>query len=105
MEWRHFEFTVSDVKQIKVRNCEQDTKDDLDLKDRVIKMNAGFGYLIAITPSQCYIYSVKNFNTPSITELKETCVTLIVQSEKYELDFVYKIQLNYFKYIKKETFY
>ena len=56
MEWRHFEFTVSDIKQIKVRNCEQDTKDDLDLKDRVIKMNAGFGYLIAITPSQCYIY-------------------------------------------------
>ena len=56
MEWRHFEFTVSDIKQIKMRNCEQDIKDDLDLKDRVIKMNAGFGYLIAITPSQCYIY-------------------------------------------------
>ena len=56
MEWRHFEFIVSDVKQIKVRNCENDAKDELDLKDRVIKMSAGFGYLIAITPSQCYIF-------------------------------------------------
>jgi len=56
MEWRHFEFLVSDIKQIKVRNCENDAKEELDLKDRVIKMSAGFGYLIVITPSQCYIY-------------------------------------------------
>ena len=28
------------------------------------------------------ISSVKNFNTPAITELKESCVTVIVQSEK-----------------------
>ena len=82
MEWRHFEFTVSDIKQIKVRNCENDTKEDLDLKDRGIKISAGFGYLLAITPNQCYIYSIKNFNTPAITELKENCVTLVVQSEK-----------------------
>ena len=39
-----------------MRNCENDTKEDLDFKDRVIKMNAGFGYLIVITPTQCYIY-------------------------------------------------
>jgi len=83
MEWRHFEFTISDIKQIKVRNCENDAKDELDLKDRVIKISAGFGYLIVITPNQCYTYSVKNFNTPAITDLKEACVTLIVQSEKY----------------------
>ena len=60
MEWRHFEFTVSDVKQLKVRNCENDAKEELDLKDRVIKMSAGFGYLIAITPTQCYIYRFIN---------------------------------------------
>lgn len=28
------------------------------------------------------IISIKNFNTPAITELKENCVTLVVQSEK-----------------------
>ena len=82
MEWRHFEFLVSDVKQVKVRNCENDAKEELDLKDRVIKLSAGFGYLIVITPNQCYIYSVKNFNTPAIAELKEANVTLIIQSEK-----------------------
>jgi intraflagellar transport protein 80 len=74
---------VSDTKQIKVRNCENDAKEELELKDRVLKMSAGFGYLIAITPSQCYVYSIKTFNTPAISELKESCVTLIVQSEKY----------------------
>lgn len=83
LEWRHYEFIVSDVKQIKVRNCENDTKDELDFKDRVIKMSAGFGFLIVITPVQCYIYSVKNFNTPAITELKEAQVTFIAQCEKY----------------------
>ena len=56
MEWRHFEFVITDTKQVKVRNCENDAKDDLDLKDRVIKMSAGFGYLVVITPNQCYIY-------------------------------------------------
>jgi intraflagellar transport protein 80 len=81
-EWRHFDFLISDTRQIKVRNCENDAKDDLDLKDRIVKTSVGFGYLIAITPNQCYIYSVKTFNTPSITELKESCVTLIVQAEK-----------------------
>ncbi|RNA13955.1 intraflagellar transport 80 -like protein [Brachionus plicatilis] len=85
LEWRHFEITLADSKQIKVRNCENDAKEELDLKDRVIKMSAGFGYLIVITPTQCNIYSVKSFNTPAITELKEASVTLIVQSEKYFL--------------------
>jgi hypothetical protein len=56
MEWRHFEFSITDTKQIKVRNCENDARDELDLKDRIIKMSAGFGYLIVITPNQCYIY-------------------------------------------------
>lgn len=83
MEWRTFEFVVSDIKQIKVRDCNHDTKDELDLKDRVIKINAAFGHLIVITPNQCYIYNVKNLNTPAIAELKEACVTLIIQAEKY----------------------
>lgn len=56
LEWRHFEITLADSKQIKVRNCENDAKEELDLKDRVIKMSAGFGYLIVITPTQCNIY-------------------------------------------------
>ncbi|ELT96334.1 hypothetical protein CAPTEDRAFT_168411 [Capitella teleta] len=41
--------------------------------------------MVVATSSQCYIYNVKNWNTPMIFDLKEGSVTLIIQSERHFL--------------------
>lgn len=56
IDWRHLEFVLTDSKVITVSNCETDLKDKIELKDRLVKMSVGFGYLIVLTSSQGLIY-------------------------------------------------
>ncbi|KAL7063408.1 hypothetical protein AAHC03_0440 [Spirometra sp. Aus1] len=81
MEWEGLEATVRDERLITTFNVNDGAVEKLEFRDRVVKMSVGYGHLIAITTSQCYIYSVKNFNTPSITELKDNNVLLVLQAQ------------------------
>ena len=56
IDWRHLEFVLADSKLISVSNCETELKDKIELKDRLVKMSAGFGYLIVLTSGQGLIY-------------------------------------------------
>ncbi|ELT91803.1 hypothetical protein CAPTEDRAFT_169559 [Capitella teleta] len=85
LEWKNYEVVVSDQKVIRVRNVTNDAKDNLDFRDRVIKASIAFKHMVVATSSQCYIYNVKNWNTPMIFDLKEGSVTLIIQSERHFL--------------------
>lgn len=85
LEWKNFYATVVSNNQINVRNVLNDTKETLDFQNRIIKVSFSFAHLIVATASQCYIYSTKNWNTPIIFDLKDGCVTLIVQAEKHFL--------------------
>ena len=49
--------TITDKKQINVRNVLNDAKDKLDFRDRIIKTGMGFEHLVVATSSQCYIYT------------------------------------------------
>lgn len=42
------------------------------------------GHFVVASSTQCFLYSVTNWNTPHIFDLKEP-VSLIVQSSKYFL--------------------
>ena len=59
IDWRHLEFVLTDSKVITVSNCETELKDKIELKDRLVKMSVGFGYLIVLTSSQGLIYKWK----------------------------------------------
>ncbi|XP_076095976.1 intraflagellar transport protein 80 homolog [Mytilus galloprovincialis] len=83
LEWKNYEATVVSSKQVDVRNVVNDVKDKLDFRDRIIKLSFAFSHLIVATSSQCYIFNVRNFNTPMIFDLKEGNVTLILQAEKH----------------------
>lgn len=85
LEWKNFDLVVSSSKMINVRNVHNDAKEKLDFRDRVIKTSIGFKHLIVATSSQCNVYSVNTWNTPTIFDLKEGSVTLIVQADKYFL--------------------
>uniref|UniRef100_A0A0X3PK13 Uncharacterized protein n=2 Tax=Schistocephalus solidus TaxID=70667 RepID=A0A0X3PK13_SCHSO len=81
MEWEGLEATVRDERLITTFNVDDGAVEKLEFRDRIVKMSVGYGHLIVITTLQCYIYSVKNFNTPSITELKDNNVLLILQAQ------------------------
>ncbi|CAI9737075.1 transport 80 homolog [Octopus vulgaris] len=85
LEWKNFVITVVSSNQIDVHNVLDDVKEKLDFRDRIIKLSFSFGYLVVATASQGHIYSTKNWNTPIIFDLKDGCVSLIVQAEKYFL--------------------
>lgn len=68
--------------KIRVQDIMNETIEELDFpRDRVIDMSIGHGYLIVATASQCFIYSVQNWNTPHIFDLR-AAVNLIIQSER-----------------------
>lgn len=67
--------------KITVHDILSETTDDLDFRDRVIKISLGFGHLIVATSTQCHIYSNGNWNTPHIFDLKDS-VNLIMQCER-----------------------
>ncbi|CAH1781800.1 unnamed protein product [Owenia fusiformis] len=85
LEWKNFEVTVNESKQIQVRNVLNDAREKLDFRDRIIKVSLAFDHLVVATSSQCYVYSTRNWNTPMIFDLKEGSVTLITQAEKHFL--------------------
>ncbi|KAF2344029.1 WD40-repeat-containing domain, partial [Trinorchestia longiramus] len=82
LEWCNYEATVISRTTIALRNVNNDAKEQLELRDRIIKVSLAYGHLIVVTASQVYVYSTRNWNTPIIFDLKEGSVSLIVQSER-----------------------
>jgi intraflagellar transport protein 80 len=68
-----------------VRNVTTGVEEDLDFRDYVIKISIQFNHLIVITTSQCFIYKTSNWTAPHHFDLKETNVTLVLQSDKHFL--------------------
>lgn len=72
---------LEDDHRIVVQDILSETVDELDFRDKVVKISLGFDHLIVATSTQCHIYSTSNWNTPHIFDLKDT-VTLILQCER-----------------------
>ena len=72
-------------KTIALRNVTNDAWEQLEFRDRIIQLSLGYNHLVVATTSQCYVYTTRNWNTPTIFELKDGSVSLIVQAEKHFL--------------------
>uniref|UniRef100_A0A8R1TQ96 Intraflagellar transport protein 80 homolog n=1 Tax=Onchocerca volvulus TaxID=6282 RepID=A0A8R1TQ96_ONCVO len=84
--WRNIEVVQTKRQLIDIRDVLSDIAcEKLELRDRITKLSLGFEYLVVATIKQCYIFSVKNWNTPIIMDLKECNVSLIMLCEKYFL--------------------
>ncbi|KAJ3086032.1 Intraflagellar transport protein 80 [Quaeritorhiza haematococci] len=69
LEWKNYEVTLLDIHKIRVMDVINGTTENLEFRDRVIQASLSFGYLVVATSSQIYVYSERNWNTPSITDL------------------------------------
>ena len=72
-------------KTIALRNVTNDAWETLEFRDRIIQLSLDYGFLVVVTTSQCYIYTTRNWNTPTIFDLKDGSVSLIKQAEKHFL--------------------
>ncbi|KAJ0407537.1 hypothetical protein P43SY_006855 [Pythium insidiosum] len=81
LTWNKIEIKLVDPRKIHVHDVMNETLEEIDfVRDRVIEMSFGYGFLIVCTATQCFIYNSQNWNTPHIFDLRTT-VNLIIQSE------------------------
>ncbi|XP_046470778.1 intraflagellar transport protein 80 homolog isoform X2 [Neodiprion pinetum] len=85
LEWSNYEATLVRRKTIEVREVGSERHETLEISDRVVKMEFGFGHLVVITPSQCHVYATINWNTPAIFDLKNGSVSSVILAEKHFL--------------------
>lgn len=67
---------------IEVREVGNEVHEILEISDRVVHLEFAFGHLVVITPAQCHIYSVANWNTPAIFDLKKSIISAVILAEK-----------------------
>jgi intraflagellar transport protein 80 len=76
--WHNVDVTLDERNVITVHDILQETKEELDFRDRVTDMSLAHGSLIVTTNNQCFVYNQGNWNTPHIEDLKDP-PTLICQ--------------------------
>eukprot|EP00798_Chlamydomonas_sp_ICE-L_P008266 gene8266-1535_t len=84
MEDGRVRVNLEDDHKILVQDILSETTDELDFRDKVIKICLGYDHLIVATATQCHIYSTSNWSTPHIFDLKDI-VTLVLQCERHFL--------------------
>lgn len=76
--WQNTDATLDETNTIVVHDIMNETKEELDFRDRVTDMSLAYGALVVTTHNQCFVYQSSNWNTPAVEDLKEP-PTLIVQ--------------------------
>ncbi|KAJ3333732.1 Intraflagellar transport protein 80 [Blyttiomyces sp. JEL0837] len=79
LEWKNWEVTLLDDHKIDVHDVVQGANEHLEFRDRVIKASLGFNHLVVATYTQCYVYSDKNWNTPTIVDLSSNGRVLCIK--------------------------
>ncbi|XP_074029893.1 intraflagellar transport protein Oseg5 isoform X1 [Leptinotarsa decemlineata] len=85
VQFMNFTAVVSEKKIVTVQNVLDETNEHLELPERVIQMALRYNHLVLTTPSQCYIYNTRNWNTPAIFDLKDGSVILLLLCEEHML--------------------
>lgn len=85
LEWNNYEATLIKRKVLEIREVGNEVHETIEISDRVVQLAFGFDHLIVITPAQCHVYSVTNWNTPAIFDLKSTAVSAVVLAHKHFL--------------------
>ncbi|KAF1745710.1 hypothetical protein GCK72_022157 [Caenorhabditis remanei] len=83
LTYEEFEIVQTQKTVIEVRDVSSEvSKETLETKERISRISILYKYLIVVTSSQIYVYSSKNWNTPTMIEYSEKTVNIIVQCEK-----------------------
>lgn len=79
--WRNLTVTLTDGKKLHIQDVANGTTEELEHRDKVIKLSVGYGYLVVATSTQCIVYDVQRWSGPAQFDLRDAVVTL-AQAEK-----------------------
>lgn len=82
LSWGHIDAVLDEDNKISVMDCIHELNEDLDFRERVVNMSLKHSHMVVCTTSQCYVYSVQNWTSPFVFDVKDT-IYLIVQGAKY----------------------
>lgn len=85
VEYDNLEFLLAEPNKVVVRDVLSEMVEELDFRDRVIEMAAGWGQLVVATSTQCCIYTLNNWNTPHMFDLKDTVNLIIMTGNHFVL--------------------
>ena len=68
-----------------LRDILNDTTDILELKDDVVLWSFQYGFFLAASQSQCFIFKENNWNCPITLDLRDKCPQFLKQCEKYDI--------------------
>uniref|UniRef100_A0A8R1DXP0 WD_REPEATS_REGION domain-containing protein n=2 Tax=Caenorhabditis japonica TaxID=281687 RepID=A0A8R1DXP0_CAEJA len=83
LTYEEFELIQTKKTVIEVRDVSSEiSRETLETKERISRISILYRHLIVVTSSYIYIYSSKNWNTPTMIEYADKTVNIIVQCEK-----------------------
>lgn len=85
LEWKNWCATVNVDHTVDIVDLTNESTEHLEFPERVVRASLGWGHLLVATPTQCYIYNSRNWNTPVTMDLKGGLVILIQQAERHFL--------------------
>eukprot|EP01012_Entosiphon_sulcatum_P005298 TRINITY_DN1232_c0_g1_i1.p2 TRINITY_DN1232_c0_g1~~TRINITY_DN1232_c0_g1_i1.p2 ORF type:complete len:816 (-),score=154.57 TRINITY_DN1232_c0_g1_i1:3038-5239(-) len=97
-EYRNLMITLNEGNKLTVNDVVADKFEDLEHRDKVIKVSVGYGYMVVGTSTQCAIYDLQIWNNPTtIFDVKDN-INLICQAEKTFLIMDHFTGLQIFQY-------
>ena len=92
--WENVEIQLKEDNKIHVIDVIHEITEELEFKDRVINFSLGFGHLRATTTSQCFIYNVQNWQSPSRMDIREAAGLIVLGAKHFSLvDIINGIQV------------
>jgi intraflagellar transport protein 80 len=83
LEWGRYQAVLVESQKIRVQDVSGGTYEELDFpRDRVVEMALGYEHLVVATTTQCFIYGVSNWNTPTIFDMRGA-VSLLALSARH----------------------
>jgi len=83
LEFKHFQVSMKDARQVEVYNTLDDTTEILAFRDRILDISLGYEFLLIYCSTlQVHVYNVHNLGAPQIIDVTQTKSALLIQSAK-----------------------
>jgi intraflagellar transport protein 80 len=81
IEWRNLNVVHADPDRCLVHDVLTDKQEEINPRDKIVRMSLGYGFLILATTTQVQVYDTNSLQMPNSFDVKDT-VSLICQSER-----------------------
>uniref|UniRef100_A0A0K0FCC8 Intraflagellar transport protein 80 homolog (inferred by orthology to a human protein) n=1 Tax=Strongyloides venezuelensis TaxID=75913 RepID=A0A0K0FCC8_STRVS len=86
LTWNNLEVNMIKKNGVEVKDILSETMiEKLETRERIVCLSLSFGYMVVVTTKQIYIYCSKNWNSPTIIDLKEEKGSTVIQSSRFFL--------------------